>query len=124
MFEGAQQAYTGMLEGMNRQASRQIASASQDVRELSDEVIRLKRKTVAMADQIAQLSAVLQARDDADVAEVAAWRKEHPVSHMHDFVGKLRDGRGIRRNFAIWIAAFDATARRLGIANPEAHRIS
>ena len=131
MFEGAQQAYTGMLEGMNRQSSRQIANASQDIRELSDEVIRLKRKTVALGQdrdailaELAEARAVLQARDDADAAEVAAWRKEHPVSHMHDVVSTLSSGRPMRRNLSIWIAAFDAAARKLGIAKPEAHRIS
>ena len=84
----------------------------------------LEREVVTLRARIEELNAVRKAEDEARGIELAAWRKEHPVSHMHDIMGKLRDGRSIRRNIAIWISAFDIAARRLGIGNPEAWRIS
>ena len=73
---------------------------------------------------LAELRAVRNAEHEANAVVLAAWRKEHPVSHMHDVVGKLKDGRDIRRNFSIWATAFDEACRRLHIQNPGAWRIS
>ncbi len=81
--------------------------------------------------RVAELEAALNLRDllakatdQANGAVTTAWRGAHPVSPLHDVVGKLRDGRPLKRNYRVWAAEFDAAARRLGITNPEAHRIS
>ena len=84
----------------------------------------LEQEVASLRARIADLDAVRTAEAEACNAEQAAWRKEHPVSRLHDFVGKFGDGTGIRRNVAIWVDAFDAAARRLGIRNPVAWRIS
>lgn len=85
---------------------------------------KLEQEVASLRAHIADLEAVRTAEDEARGVELAAWRKEHPVSHMHDVMGKLGDGRSIRRNISIWMEAFDTAARRLGIRNPEAWRIS
>ena len=84
----------------------------------------LEQEVASLRAHIADLEAVRAAEDEARGVELAAWRKQHPVSHMHDVMGRFRDGVSIRRNISIWMEAFDAAARRLGIRNPEAWRIS
>jgi hypothetical protein len=65
-----------------------------------------------------------QATDEADQKLLAEWRTLHPQSPLRQAVGKLKDGRPLTKGFAIWAAEFDRVAKKLGITNPEAYRIS
>ncbi len=98
---------------------------------IADHFEGLYKRWMAHADklekQVAELELALAVKEAvvvADDATAAAWRATHPDSPLRATVGKRRDGSPLARSTAIWIAAFDDAARKRGISNPEAHRIS
>ncbi len=68
--------------------------------------------------------AVAQAREEADDVLLAEWKALFPQSPLRRMVGKFRDGQPKTSATIIWENAFDAAARKRGITNPLAHRIS
>lgn len=82
------------------------------------------RKLEARVRELELALAVKQAAVEADNAVLAEWKRLHPQSPLRQAVGKKRDGSPMLKATAIWITAFDAEARKRGISNPEAHRIS
>lgn len=88
---------------------------------------RLQQENAELRETAAQWKRahdVLAASKEASTKLVQEWRGTHPDSPLLAPVGKLQDGSPLSRGLQGWIAAFDAAARRLGIANPAAHRIS
>ena len=117
MMTGRLNEFAQGTRAIQRQAANNIAHAQGIIDRQHDEIVELQNR-------IDCLSKVREAEDEALAATTAAWRKEHPVSHMHDIVGKFSDGHDMRRNFVIWANAFDAAASHKGIRNPLAYRIS
>ncbi len=127
MFEGVTQGYIGVLEGVSAGQNRQL-------RDLDDQLTQAKRdgwawrkEAEALQARVAELEqklALKQALDEADDVLLGEWKKTHPCSPLMQAVGRRRDGSALSRGLSIWMAAFDANARRLGINDPEAHRIS
>ena len=68
--------------------------------------------------------AVKEAVDEADSVLLAEWRAAHPQSPLRQPVGKLKNGNSLSKGLSIWITKFDLAAKKRGITNPEAHRIS
>ena len=62
--------------------------------------------------------------NEADSVLLAEWRAAHPQSPLRQSVGKLKNGNPLTKGLSIWIGKFDEAARKRGITNPEAHRIS
>ena len=88
---------------------------------------KLQRENVELRETVAAWKLahdVQKASDEASDVAAAEWRRLHPDSPMNAAVGTRKDGSPLRRSTSIWIEAFDLIARRLGIANPAAHRIS
>ena len=109
----------GRLNGFaqkNRALQRQAAQNMAQAQAIIDE----KNNLIAeLYDHIDQMAKMREADAEGYAAELAAWRKEHPISHMHDFVGKWSDGDGMRRNSRIRLDATFASAKKKGIRNPE-----
>lgn len=128
MFDG--DTNIGLLDTALRNKSRADFNARQSnlhlmrLEEWRAHAKALEQEVASLQARIADLEAVRAAEHEALAAVTAEWRRVHPVSVLHDWVSKFRDGSGMRRNASIWIQAFDAAARRLGIGNPEAWRIS
>lgn len=77
--------------------------------------------------KVASLEAALaveKAAAEGHAAVVEAFKAQHASSPLLVQEGTLRNGQPRRRSTSIWIAAFDRTARAMGITTPEAHRIS
>lgn len=109
---------------LHRNINSTVDKANASIAEAQSIIDEQHAEILSLQAQVKELTNIRMAEEQAAVVELAAWRKEHPVSHMHDFVGKFKDGSGIRRNMSIWISAFDAAAKKLGIVNPEIWRIS
>ena len=114
---------TSMAFSKAHQLDRDNRQANANIREGQQIIDRLYAQTLEFTADLKEANIVRLALNAAHSAEVAAWRKEHPVSHMHDVVGTFKDGDNMRRNFVIWAEMFDATCRSQGIRNPEAFRI-
>ena len=93
---------------MQRQAANNIAHAQGIIDRQHAEIVEL-------LNHIAEMEKVRLAVSDGYKAELAAWRKEHPVSHMHDVVGRWSDGDGLRRNSRIRLDAYFESANQQGI---------
>jgi uncharacterized coiled-coil protein SlyX len=131
MFEGHNAAYAGFLEGVNRRMARDADAALQSWKDATAAwkaaCSRLESQLEEANARIAELElrlALKTATDEADQKLLAEWRKLHPDSPLRQAVGKLKDGKPLTKGFAIWAAEFDRVAKKLGITNPEAHRIS
>ena len=127
MFEGSNQAALGHLAGVNAQNARTADDALRRYAELGRWYDQLKVR----ADQLQRENnalklalAVAEASMDGADAVAAAWRESHPQSPLRQSVGKLKDGSPKTKALSIWITRFDEAARKRGITNPEAHRIS
>lgn len=127
MFEGANQAAIGHLAGVNAVNLRTIDAAHRRYDELAVMYDRLKARCDAAEAEVQDLRlrlAVAQAGSEARTAVVDAFKAAHPTSPLLVQEGTLKDGSPRRRATSIWIGAFDTAARRMGITNPAAHRIS
>ena len=128
MFDG--DTNIGLLDTALRNKSRADFNARQSnlhlmrLEEWRAHAKTLEQENVELRAHIEQMAAIRTAENEALAAVTAEWRKAHPVSVLHDFVGKWKNGEGMRRNASIWVQVFDAAARRMGISNPEAWRIS
>lgn len=86
-----------------------------------------KNHALKLEARIAELEdalAVKSAAAEGHAAVVEAFKAQHANSPLLVQEGVLKNGNPRRKSTSIWIAAFDAAARKLGITNPEAHRIS
>lgn len=127
MFEGANQAALGHIAGVNAQHGRMVDNAMRRYDELARWYDQLKARADRLERENADLRlalAVKESTDEADQVLLAQWREAHPTSPMRQAVGKLKNGSPLSRGLSVWIKAFDEAARKRGITNPEAHRIS
>ena len=127
MYEGATQAYVGVLQGESADQQRLIRKLDRELTQAKANGWSWRHRAEALEARVAELEgqlAVKQAASDGHAAVVEAFKAQHAESPLLVQEGVLRNGNPRRRSTSIWIAAFDATARRLGIANPEAHRIA
>lgn len=127
MFEGANQAALGHLAGVNAQYGRMVDNAMRRYDELARWYDQLKARADRLERENAELRqalAVEQATEEADDALLTEWKRLHPQSPLRQAVGKLKNGNPLSRGLSVWIKAFDEAARKRGITNPEAHRIS
>jgi multidrug resistance efflux pump len=125
---------TGIALGHVNRLGRQAVSYAQEIDRANGEIDKanaiIANKNQIIADlqaRIAELELqvkLAQATDEADQKLLAEWRTLHPQSPLRQAVGKLKDGRPLTKGFAIWAAEFDRVAKKLGITNPEAYRIS
>lgn len=93
-----------------------MAHAKKLERLLAEKNAEIERLELALA---VEQSAALGHR-----AVVDAFKGQHANSPLLVEEGKLKNGSPRRRSTSIWIRAFDEAARKRGITNPEAHRIS
>lgn len=84
--------------------------------QLADAQARIAELELALAVKTASAA--------GSVAVVEAFKASHPQSPLLVQDGTFRNGSMRRRSNVIWAKAFDEVARKLGISNPEAHRIS
>lgn len=131
MFEGSNAAYSGFLEGVNRRMAKDADAAVQSWKDATASwkaaCGRLESQLEQANARIAELElalAVKTASAAGSVAVVEAFKASHPQSPLLVQDGTFRNGAVRRRSNSIWARAFDEAARKLGISNPEAHRIS
>jgi uncharacterized coiled-coil protein SlyX len=127
-------ALTGIALGHVNRLGRQVVSYAQEIDRANGE-IRIANAEIAKANQIiadlqariAELElalAVEQAVAEAGEKVLDEWKALHPQSPLRQVVGKLKDGKPLTKSMSIWNTAFDAAARKRGITNPLAYRIS
>ena len=104
------------------QLDRDNRQANANIREDQEIIDRLYAQVQQLTADLRELELVRIADMEARSVELAAWREEHPVSHMHDVMGYFKDGDAMRRNIKIWSDTFDAACKKSGIRNPEAWR--
>ena len=85
-------------------------------------LVAIKAKDARIAE-LEQRLMIEEAASEAHAALVDQFKAAHPDSPLLSVIGKLADGGPKRRSTSIWIAAFDKAAERLGLQNPEKHRI-
>jgi uncharacterized coiled-coil protein SlyX len=131
MFEGHNAAYAGFLEGVNRRMARDADAALQSWKDATAAwkaaCSRLESQLEEANARIAELElalAVEQAVAEAGEKVLDEWKALHPQSPLRQVVGKLKDGKPLTKSMSIWNTAFDAAARKRGITNPLAYRIS
>lgn len=127
MFEGANQAAIGHLAGVNAVNLRTLDEYQRMYRELRAMYDRLKARCDAAEKEVQDLRlrlAVSQAREVGDDAILDQWKALYPQSPLRQVVGTFRDGHPKTKATLIWENAFDDAARKRGITNPLAHRIS
>ena len=78
----------------------------------------LEQRVAELEADLASSNAVQRASDVALDQVTREWRASHPISPMHDVLGKLRDGRDVKRNLAVWMVAFDNEAPEAGHNEP------
>lgn len=109
------------------QYAREIDRANGEVRKANAEIEKANQIIANLNARIAELElalAVKEATEEADNALFAQWKTIHPQSPLRQVVGKWKDGSAMTKSQSMWNAAFDAAARKRGITNPLAHRIS
>lgn len=107
--------------------AREIDRANGAVDRANAEIAKANRIIAEQHARIQELElalAVKEATDEAAQVLVNEWKTLHPQSPLRQPVGKLKDGSAMTKGLAVWIRAFDAAARKRGITNPEAYRIS
>ena len=125
---------TGIAMGHVNRLGRQAVSYAQEI-DRANGAVRVANAEIEKANQIIaeqhariqQLElalAVKEATDEADNVLLGEWKKLHPQSPLRQEIGKLKNGSSMTKGLAIWMHAFDAAARKRGITNPEAYRIS
>ena len=102
--------------GWERTALEVAEQRDKALAELADAQARIAELELALAVKTASAA--------GSVAVVEAFKVSHPQSPLLAQDGVFRNGAVRRRSNVIWAKAFDETARKLGISNPLAHRIS
>lgn len=130
MFEGAQQAYMGFLEGTNRRLAADARGAIDSWKTAAEKwernCIRLQRELADAQARIAELELALAVEKAHAVGMSAmkdAFKAAHPQSPvLADSGQRYKSGSVKTKGALVYAAAFDRILRDARISNPEQYR--